>query len=79
VSVILADRPTITLQPPADPELAKLWTLAILKFKARTAALPTMKDEWNQVTREYNALSAKPHGILSQIIRERCEKAPDYD
>jgi hypothetical protein len=77
--VILEDRPLITIQAPADPEMAKLWALAILKFRARTTTLPMTKDEWNQVTREYNALTTKSHGAMSQIIRERCEKAPGGD
>jgi hypothetical protein len=79
MSVILADRPTITIQSPADPELAKLWALAVAKFEARTGGLPALKAEWNQITREYNALTTKPHGAISQLIRERCDKAPGGD
>jgi hypothetical protein len=64
----------IVINPPTDPELARLWDLARVKVAARSKAL-----DWREVTREYNALTTKPHGALSQIIRERCEKAPGYD
>jgi hypothetical protein len=79
MSVSLVDRPTITIQPPADPDLAKLWDLAAAKFEARTGGPPAIKDEWNQVTRDYNALTLKARGPLSQIMRERCEQVPGGD
>jgi hypothetical protein len=79
MSVILIDRPTITIQPPADAELTKLWDLAVSKVMARLGADPATRDDWNQVTRAYNALTTKPHGALSQMIRERCDQAPGGD
>jgi hypothetical protein len=78
MSVVLDDRPTISIQPPADPESAKLWDLAVAKVEARFGE-PRTKAAWNQVTREFNALTTKPHGALSQMIRERCDKAPGGD
>ena len=79
MSVILEDRPTIAIQPPADPELATLWRVAVAKVRLRRQATPSMKADWNEVTREYNALSTKLRGPISAIIRERCEKAPGFD
>jgi hypothetical protein len=57
----------IVINPPADPALARLWLLA----HAKTGG--------HGVVTEYEALLRKPHGSLTSVIREICEKVPGGD
>jgi hypothetical protein len=64
---------------PDDPELAKLWALALAKFEARAGHQPETRDDWHMVTKIYGRLVRKPHGSLGQILQERCEEVPGGD
>lgn len=64
---------------PKDPQLAKLWALAVGKFEAATERQPETRAEWRAVIAEYGRLLRKRHGTLGQIIQERCAEAPGGD
>ena len=68
-----------TINGPDDPALAKLWTLALMKFEAAVGHAPATRADWRAVTAAYARLARKPHGTLRQIIAERCAEAPGGD
>lgn len=77
--IALSDKAAVTIARPDDPALRTLFGLAEAKFEARTGAPASTRADWNAVTQEYNALTSKARGPLSQIVREFCEKAPGGD
>jgi hypothetical protein len=64
---------------PDDPELARLWSLALAKYEAQHGAPPGSRADWREVTADYGRLVRKPRGPLTRIIQERCEEAPGGD
>ena len=72
-------RRPIIVNTPRDPEHARLWSLALSKFQARTGGAPTTKADADAVAQDYHALLGKQRGAVSQVIREICEKAPGGD
>jgi hypothetical protein len=68
-----------TINAPQDPALAILWRLAMAREKAVLGRPPAEKAELHAVIDRYHDLLNKPRGSLSDIIRERCEKAPGGD
>jgi len=78
-AIIPSDKATVSIERPADPGLLSLFGLAEAKFEARAGLPASTRADWNAVIEDYNRLATKPHGSLSQIVREICEKAPGGD
>lgn len=76
--LVLEDRPTVTVNAPTDPELARLWALAQAKLEARLGKMPATRADVAAVTEEYQALVRKTGGAIVPI-REVCAKAPGGD
>ena len=68
-----------TIEGPQDPDLARLWTLALAKFRMAEGREPATRADWRQVTAEYGRLVSKPRGTLTHIIAERCAEVRDGD
>lgn len=69
----------IVINAPTDPELLRLWNLALVKVQARDGKLPDTKTGWQVVFDDYRALTTKASGSISQVIREVCAKVPGGD
>jgi len=68
-----------TIEGPQDPELARLWALALAKFESTEGRQPATRADWRQITMEYGRLISKPRGTLTHIIAERCAEVRDGD
>lgn len=78
MGLVLEDRPTVIVNEPADPDLARLWSLAQSKLSARLGKAPATRADVAAVTEEYHALIRKTGGVIVPI-REVCGKAPGAD
>jgi len=78
----LTDTPVI-INGPEDPELLKLWDLAIAKFTTREGRAPATRVDMRRIVQDYHALLAKPHGsvaqIIAQVMTEKCSEVPNRD
>lgn len=67
---------------PSDPELAKLWTLAVAKERTRLGRDPETVEEWNSVVAELDKLRRKRRGSLGEnvaAVREYCVEVSGGD
>jgi hypothetical protein len=74
----LSDKPTVTVNGPDDPELAKLWALAHAKFEAAHGRPVSRRADLPVLNALYGDLMLKPTGPLSEVLaRITAEVCPD--
>ena len=80
--ITLTDKP-VTLHSPEDPDLARLWDLAVSKFISRRGRAPETRADARAIVDDYQSMLLKPQGsvatVVAQLVQERCAEVRGGD
>lgn len=80
--IALTDKP-VEIHGPEDPELARVWDLAVAKFSTRMGRAPSTRADAHLVVEDYQRMLLKPQGsvatVVARLLEERCAEVRGGD